>query len=64
MFEALAEFAIFSNPTIRNLWGDTPTKTRTFSIQKKLADEASFYFRPPHKEPLGGVAERGLRGGG
>ena len=30
----------------------------------KLAEKASFCFRTPHKEPLGGVAERGLRGGG
>ena len=63
MFER-SEFTIFSNPTIRNQWEFTSTNTRILSLSKKLAEKASFYSRTPLKEPLGGVAERGLRGGG
>ena len=35
---SVSELSVFSNPTIRNLWGDTPTNTRTSYLQKKLAD--------------------------
>ena len=61
---SVSEFAIFSYPTIRNLWGDTDTNTMTFSLHKKACRKGKLLLLHSAKEPLGGVAERGLRGGG
>ena len=59
-----SELSVFSNPTIRNLWGDTDTNTMTFSLHKKACRKGKLLLLHSAKEPLGGVAERGLRGGG
>ena len=34
-----SEFAIFSNPKVRNQWGFTNTNTRTFSLLKKACEK-------------------------
>ena len=64
LFEALAEFAIFSNPMIRNFYEKPKTNTGKFSLLKKACRKGKLPYPHSAKEPLGGVAERGLRGGG
>ena len=59
---SVSEFAIFSNPTIRNLYGKPKTNTAKFSILKKLAEKASFLICPPLRSRLWGVTERGFKG--
>lgn len=61
MFER-SEFAIFSNPMIRNLWGILNLIQGNSLYVKKLAEKASFIFLPSAKEPLGGVTVRGCKG--
>ena len=62
MFEALAEFAIFSNPMIRNFYGKPKTNTGKFSLLKKACRKGKLPYPHSAKEPLGGVTERGCKG--
>lgn len=57
-----SEFTIFSNPRIRNLWGYTPTKTRTSSLPKKACQKGKLLLPLPAKGPLGGGSGREFKG--
>ena len=61
---SVSEFAIFSNPKIRNLWGDTNTNTMTFSLHKKACRKGKLLCPHSAKEPLAGCNGEGVQGGG
>ena len=61
---SVSEFAIFSNPTIRNLWGDTESYTGAFSLPKKACRKGKLHYPPSAKEPLVGCNGEGVQGGG
>ena len=59
---SVSEFAIFSNPTIRNLYGKPKTNTGKFSLLKKACRKGKLPYPHSAKEPPGGVTVRGYKG--